>query len=139
MAAENAEVVRRMSAAFEERDFETLLTFLDPEVEVTEWPEVLDSRTYRGHDGLFAAVESWAEAWEWIHTEIHEIVENGDRVLVRGRTRGKGRGSEVELEMDTFHVYTFRDGKATRITFFTSEEPALRAAGLSEIESKEST
>jgi hypothetical protein len=51
----------------------------------------------------------------------------GDRVLVCGRTRGKGKGSAVEVEIN---AYTLRDGKVTRMEFFTTEEPALRAAGL---------
>jgi ketosteroid isomerase-like protein len=126
----NVEIVRRLNEAFEARDVEAILALLDPDAEVTEWPEALDSKTYRGHSGFFEATKSWAEAWEWLHNDIDEMVENGDSVLVRGRTRGKGRGSEVELEIDAFHVYTLRDGKATRIVFFTSEEPALRAAGL---------
>jgi uncharacterized protein len=132
MPSENVEIVRRMSEAFETGDIEALLALVDPEVEVTEWPEALDSKTYRGYSGLAEAMQSWADAWEWLHNDVHEIVENGRHVLVRGRTRGKGRGSEVEVEIDAFHVYTLRDGKASRMVFFTTEEPALQAAGLTE-------
>lgn len=51
-------------------------------------------------------------------------------------------GSEnVEVGIDAFNVYTLRGGKVTRMEFFTSREPALRAAGLTQspTESEEST
>ena len=35
---------------------------------------------------------------------------------------------------EAFNVYTVRDGKVTRMEFFTSREPAERAAGLRERE-----
>jgi len=105
---------------------------MDPEIELTEWPEAFDSKTYRGHAGVLEAARSWSDAWEWLHNEVDELVESGDHVLVRGRTRGLGRGSRVEVEIPAFYVYTLREGKAIRMVMFTSEEPALKAAGLSE-------
>lgn len=127
---ENAEIVRRLVAAFEAGDAETQLALFDPEIELTEWPEALDSKTYHGIEGLAQALQSWGEAWDWLHSEVHEVVENGDHVLVRGTTHGRGRGSEVEVEIPAFHVYTLRDGKIIRMVMHTTEEPALRAAGL---------
>jgi hypothetical protein len=37
---------------------------------------------------------------------------------------------------EAYNVYTLRDGKVTRIEFFTTKEPALRAAGLGETQRK---
>jgi ketosteroid isomerase-like protein len=116
--------------AFEQSDIDAQLEILDPAVELVEWPEGPDQRTYRGHDGARQAMASWFEAWEWLRNEIEEIVEVGDKVLVCGRTHGKGKGSAVEVAIDAFNVYTVREGRVTRIEFFTTREPALRAVGL---------
>jgi ketosteroid isomerase-like protein len=124
------EVARRVTAAYGVGDTDTLLALLDPEVELVEWPDAPESRTFRGHDGAREAMRSWAEAWEWLRSDIEEIVEVDDRVLVCCHTRGKGRGSAVEVETGTYNVFTVRDGHAIRIQFFTSKEPALEAAGL---------
>jgi ketosteroid isomerase-like protein len=136
MSAENVEIVQKTMAAFEAGDTEAQLAMLDPDVELIEWPESPDQRTYRGHSGAMRASESWSEAWEWIRVEVDELLEAGDKVVVCGRTFGKGKGSSVEVAIDAFNVYTVHDGKVKRIEFFTTEEPALRAAGLNETSKK---
>ena len=136
MSAENVETVKRAMAAYEADDLDTQLEILDPDVELIEWPESPDQRTYRGHEGALRAAESWAEAWEWIRVDVDELLDAGDKVVVCGRTFGKGKGSSVEVAIDTFNVYTVRDGKVKSIEFFTMEEPALRAAGLDESSKK---
>ena len=132
----NREVVQRLAKPFEADDTDTQLALLDPDIELVEWPDAPDRRTFRGHAGAIEAASSWNEVWERLRNETDEIVEAGDRVLVSGRTRGKGRGSSVEVEIETFNVYTVRDGKVTRIEFFTSREPAIRAAGLQSEEAR---
>jgi ketosteroid isomerase-like protein len=141
VGSENVEVVHLLLEAYERDDVVAQLALMDPEVEIVEWPDSPEATTYRGHAGAIRAGETWSEAWEWIRNEVDDFVDAGDRVLVCGRTRGKGRGSTVEVAIDAFNVYTVRDGKVTRMEFFTSREPALRAAGLTQspTESEEST
>ncbi len=60
---------------------------------------------------------------------------NGDKVLVRHNTRARGAGSGIELDIDTWAVWTLDDnGLVTRIEGFLiyEESAALEAAGLSE-------
>ena len=71
-------------------------------------------------------------AWEYIRAEPIRFVEAGDRVFAFIRSIGKGRGSSIEVELDTFGVYTIRDSKVTRVQYFTDREAALAAAGLTE-------
>jgi ketosteroid isomerase-like protein len=125
----NVEIVRRTVEAFDRGKLDVLPLLAD-DVELVEWPEGPDQRTYRGHSGAIKAFESWFEVWASVRVEVEEIVEAGDQVLLCGKTHGKGKGSAVEVSTDAFNVYTIRDGKVARIEFFTRKEPALEAAGL---------
>lgn len=49
----------------------------------------------------------------------------GERVVVRYRVRGLGRGSGIEVEMDRWNVYEVREGLVTRVDIFKSEAEAL--------------
>lgn len=132
MPSENVAVVQQLMAAWDAEDTDAQIAHLDSEVELVEWPEAVGSKTWHGHEGARAALEAWADVWETQTTEVTEIVETDDRVLMCARNHVRGKGSELEMTHDSFTVYRLRDGKITRIEFFIEKEPALRAAGLSE-------
>ena len=128
--SENAAAARRIVDAFNRRDIGLAVAVLDSDVELDEWQEAPGARTYRGPDGIQAAMDSWFETWEWMRVDIQELRELGDRVLFALHQHAKGRGSGIEIEITSWNVYSFRDGKATRIQLFTTPEPAFEAAGL---------
>ncbi len=130
MSTENVELIRTWTDAFNRRDFDVMVESLDPEVELHEWPTAPGAETYHGPDGALRAIDKWFEVWEWMHIDVEDIVDAGDRVLVKLHQRAKGRGSAIEVEIRSFNVYTFRGGRITRIELFTDEEPAVEAAGL---------
>jgi ketosteroid isomerase-like protein len=128
--SDNAAAARRIVAAFNRRDMSLAVADFHPDVELDEWQEAPGARTYRGAEGVQAALDSWFETWEWMMVDIQELREVGDRVLFTLHQRAKGRGSGIEIEITSWNVYTFRDGKVTRMQLFTSREPAFEAAGL---------
>jgi hypothetical protein len=65
-----------------------------------------------------------------MHVDVEDIREAGDNALVMLHQRAKGKGSEVEVEIKAFGVYTFDESGVVRIQLFTEREPALAAAGL---------
>jgi ketosteroid isomerase-like protein len=130
VTSERVGVVREWVEAFNRRDFESVVETLHPEVELREWPAAPGARTYHGPDGARRAVDSWFEVWEWMQLEIKDIVDLDERVLITLHQRAKGKGSTIEVEIDTFNVYTVRDGKVIRIELFTERDPAVAAAGL---------
>jgi ketosteroid isomerase-like protein len=130
VASENVEIVRRWVEAFNQRDVDAVIDTLDPEIELHEWPTAPGAQTYHGQEGVRQAVDSWFEAWEWMRVEIEDIVDLDDRVLITQYQRAKGRGSAAEVDIRTFNVYGFREGKVCRIELFTERDPALAAAGL---------
>ena len=130
MSSENVALVRRYIEDFNRRDFESLIADTDPAVELSEWPEAPGAQTYHGQDGLRQAFGKWFESWEWMHLDIAELIDAGDHVLVGLNQRARGSGSGIEVEITSHNVYTFRDGKVTRLQLFIDREPALAAAGL---------
>jgi ketosteroid isomerase-like protein len=137
MSGANVEIVKALLAAYGRRDIPAMLALMGPDVELHEWPESPDARTYRGHDGMVRAIEAWEEVWERIDFEPAELIDLGDRVFMAVLNRMRGRGSSVEVSADAFHVYTLRDGKVVGMEFFMDRERARRAAGLESQEERQ--
>ena len=137
MSEENVEIVRRVYDATSRReDATTILTFYDPEVEwdISHGParELMGHRVYRGHEGLRRFFREWYEAWETVKPALEELIDAGEHVIAVETTRGRGRTSQVEVEMPHYSVWTIRRGKVIRVVWFATREEALEAAGLSE-------
>jgi ketosteroid isomerase-like protein len=126
----NIALVRASFHAYDAEDFDAIAEMVHPDVEVHDWPEAADPQVYRGASAIQDAREEWSKAWESVRAEPLDFVEAGDRVFVPMRTAGRGRGSSIDVEMETFGVYTFRDGKILKLQYFTDRESALAAAGL---------
>jgi len=56
----------------------------------------------------------------------------GDRVVMTALTRGRGRGSWIEIIARFHEVNTLRDGKIVRMDEFADDAEVLESAGLSE-------
>jgi ketosteroid isomerase-like protein len=130
VSEQNLQRTRHLLDAFNRLDVDSVAGDFDAEVELHEWPTAPGAEIYRGIDGVRLALDSWFEIWEWMQVEIVDLVDAGDRVLVTLDQRAKGKGSEAEVEIRSFNVYTFREGKVIRMELFTEREPALDAAGL---------
>ena len=130
VSSENVAQTRRYVEAFNRRDLDSVAADMDPDVRLDEWHDAPGAQSYRGPAGVRAAMDTWFETWEWMQLDVKDIVDAGARVLITLHQRAKGRGSGIEVEITSHNVYTFRDGKVTRIQLFTEREPALEAAGL---------
>jgi ketosteroid isomerase-like protein len=126
----NLAALKNFVEAFNRRDVDAMVADLDPGVELHEWPEAPGAQSFRGPEGARRAMEGWFEAWEWMQVEITDVQESEDRVLVTLHQRAKGRGSEIELDIETYNVYSFDDGKVTRIELFLNRDDALEAAAM---------
>jgi ketosteroid isomerase-like protein len=83
----------------------------------------------RGREQL----RSWMEpdAFESQVTEILEFEVEGDRVLARVRSRARGAGSGIEVELGAWTVYTFDGrGSVTRVEIFLEHEEDLARQAL---------
>jgi ketosteroid isomerase-like protein len=133
MSQHNLETLRRLNEAFNRRDIDDAVQYLDPEVELRPGVQVPDEESrYLGRDGLTEWFRSATEPWEMIRVEHRELIDPpGDRVLAVERWVFRGRDG-IELELELPNVYTFRDGLIVRIDGFTDRAKALETIGVRE-------
>jgi ketosteroid isomerase-like protein len=132
MSQENVEIAGRAYEAINRRGVEGAIEFLHPEIEIHDFPEIPDTRLYRGHDGFRALFRNIDALFEDLRWEPVEYIDAGDNLIVMTRTFGRGRRSGVEVEATVAHLWTIRDGKAFRLRMLGDRDTAVRAAGLSE-------
>src|SRR6476469_7484171 len=121
MSQENVEIVRGTFDAFQARDLDAFLSYMDPEVEYRSLVLEVEG-VYQGHDGI----RSWWEvvlavcpAWSPTPGDARDL---GDRVLVRVRAEGRGSGSGIAVERHIWQVAEVRDGRLRSSAFFRTEE-----------------
>jgi ketosteroid isomerase-like protein len=128
--SEKVELVRRMYEAFNRGEIAAARDVLHPDAELHQPPNVADADSYYGRDEYERGFARWLSEWEeprFVPVETREV---GGQVLMRVRVSGRGKASGIPTESEFFHAWTFRDGKPHRCFVRSTEEEALKAAGL---------
>jgi len=134
MSQENVEIVRTAFAAFDRGDIDGVLRLCDEDIVITQ-PADLPGFPHEqhGHRGVVEAIALWPEQWDDYQIETLKIAAApGGKVFATTRTRGRGKQSGVEVQMEFSFVFTVRDAKISEWQLFIREDQALEAAGLSE-------
>lgn len=84
--------------------------------------------TKRGVEGFFTAYRAYAEMWESYSLRPEKFVEVGDKVIVEAKIAGTTRTGGVELTQGVAAVYSFEDGRISRIEEFSDVGSAYEAA-----------
>jgi ketosteroid isomerase-like protein len=133
MSQENVEVVLRIHRAVVRGDVEGLLAEVHPSGEyraaVQQAMEGEDG-VFRGHEGMRRWLGELHDLYEEFESEIVDIRDVGDQVVVAFVVRAKGSGSGITLEQALAQVVTLRAGKAIEVRDYFSFEEALEAVGL---------
>ncbi len=134
MSQENVEMVLRIHRAVVRGDVEALLAEVHPSGEyraaIQQAMEGEDG-VIRGHEGMRRWLGDLHDLYEEFESDVVDIREVGDQVVVAFVVRGKGSGSGITLEQPLAQVVTVRDGKAIEVRDYFSHEEALEAVGLS--------
>jgi ketosteroid isomerase-like protein len=133
MSQENVEAFRRGIDASNRGDVEALLEELDPEIEWRSAMHALiggEETVFRGHDGVRTLFRDVQESFSELHFEATEIQDLGDRILVIGRTRVRGKTSGAVTVTPIALVTEVRNGKARLLRTYRDPEEAREAAGL---------
>jgi ketosteroid isomerase-like protein len=92
------------------------------------WPE---QQVYEGAEGVNAFMSAWMEAWDDWELEVEALLDGGERVVALVHQRGRSKGAGMPVEMSFAQVFTFRDGKQSRMEMYSDRDEALASAGLS--------
>jgi len=122
------DVLRRTNAAFRRGDWDALAACWDPDIFIrtdARWPE----QRVSGRD---AALALYRGLWEsgGSDTRHAEIVDLGDRVLVRVVVSMRGTHTGIEVQQSVSEIATVREGRIIFIEYFLDHEQALKAVGL---------
>jgi ketosteroid isomerase-like protein len=129
--AQNAEIVRKVFAAFSRRDVDALLALCDPEIVFVPPTGRLAGRDepYRGHEGMRRYLADVARVWQELRSEPEEYIEIDDRVLCTGRVYAWGVGRVIDAPAGW--VWRLRDGLVVEGHVYETRRAAYQAVGRS--------
>ena len=131
MSQENVELTRAFFEAWNAGDMNAVRESYDPHVVVRYvegWPEGLEP--VMGREAVMRQWEQQREAFDADTAEPVEIIDLGDRVVVRFIWSAVGSGPDLSMEVTS--VSTVRKGKSILVEYFWDHAEALEAVGLSE-------
>lgn len=114
--------------AYGRQDLDALLDALHPAVEWVPPIAVAEGRVFRGHDGVRRWWADLTSTFEGFSAEVDEIRDAGERLVVLGRLRSRGKGSGVEISDDVGWLWSFREGAISSMHVYLSQEDALNTA-----------
>jgi ketosteroid isomerase-like protein len=106
------ELLKRLYAAFNERDIEAVLAHLD---EGVDWPNAWEGGRLHGRD---AVRDYWTRQWAEIDGYVEPAgftARPGSAVAVDVRQTVRALDGALLSEGSVVHVYRFRDGLVTRM------------------------
>jgi len=134
MSEENVQIVKAIIAATESGDWERAIELFDSNVELDQ-SRMPDGGIYTGPSGVWTFYARWFGAWDDFRFESKGVIAApGGRVVSLVRVSGRGKGSGVEVAMESADVFTFRNGKVIQMTGYPDRADALEAVGLSDLE-----
>jgi ketosteroid isomerase-like protein len=133
----DVETLRIGYEAVSRGDWDAVTRDAHPELELQTADRVVKPGIYRGRDAVRQFFEDLFEPFEEVVVEPEEFFERGDQIAVFVVTRLRPAGSSAVIENRIGHLWTMREGKASRLEVFPKREDALEAlrspsAGLSQ-------
>ena len=125
MSQENIDKTRAFIDAYNRRDFDAATRDFHPQV---EWvlPPMQGFDSCVGREQVIIFWEGIDDTMDELQLVPQEYVDAGDRVAVRLRHHGRGKGSGAEIDTELYHqVTTFVDGVIVRFDYVTSWPAAL--------------
>jgi ketosteroid isomerase-like protein len=152
---QNVETLRRMYEAWNDRDIGTLMGNYDPDIEIVETQDlayaaallrvlgprfVILSGGYRGKAEVRKLWETIWEISEWFIVNPEDFIAVGDdQVVVPNVLNARAKGTGLEGEAPTAHLFTVRNDKVLRMQVFVDKQQAMAAARLPKVADAEAT
>src|ERR671918_1698371 len=101
MERKDTELLREM---YGRRSFREFATSLHPDAEMHQAREIPDADDYYGREEFVRGTWRWLEEWDAFEYRPEEVVDCGERALIRVRLFGRARASGLTLDETIFHV-----------------------------------
>lgn len=119
-----SDLIRRGYEAFFAGDLDAASAYMAEDVVGIDADEMPDAGEHHGREAVQARLAGFRELFEALELRGLEIAELGDRVLVVIHIRGRATSSDVPVDFQLAYLLAFRDGLATEIRSFLSEDQA---------------
>jgi ketosteroid isomerase-like protein len=91
------------------------------------WPE---RKLYEGIEGTREFLADWVSAWEDWRLDLVELIDAGDDVVAIMHQSGRSKATGLPVDMTFAQVWSYENGRQTRMRMYADPEEALRAAGV---------
>jgi ketosteroid isomerase-like protein len=133
VSRENVEIVRRIWTAWGEGGPETIFAAYDPAIVWVNHSGPAEIRgTYLGYDGLRRMWREWLEPFKKFENHAETFIDAGESVVVSWRMSGRGKASDVPVDVSGWSVHPLRNGLVIRTDVFDTKAEALNVVGLVE-------
>lgn len=118
--SEGREFAARMYAAVNARDRGAIEALTASDIVVATTVEA-----FRGPESLLKWLDDGDDAFDDFTVELLDVEELEGHVVVSMRQRGRGKASGAEVDDHITHVWSLRDGVATRLQSFADHDEAI--------------
>ncbi len=128
-----SERVKQVRESYEQAARGEVEAILEGASENVEWrnpPYAVEPGIRRGREEFGEALQGLIAAFEYTEMAPEEIVEHGDRVVIRLRIRAKGAASGAPIDAAFGHLMTFEGEQLAALEWYGTADEALAAAGL---------
>jgi ketosteroid isomerase-like protein len=125
LSEDNVDIVRSIYRRWSEN--QSARDLIDPELEYVNPSYAVESGTVHARSALGKIREVYPD----FHVDPERFVDAGENVVVIGVARGTTASGAV-AQWRQGYVWTIRDGKAVRFSWFNQPGEALKAVGLDE-------
>lgn len=131
MGADELEFARRAYAAFNRRDVDGLLDYLDPQIEWHMSDAFGRGQVFHGHEGVRQVFALFDDALEDMRAEPSELLDGGHAVIAPVRISGRLRGTQEPVVYDLVQVWTLEGLRAKRLDVYATLGEAWAMTGIS--------
>lgn len=122
--------LRGAYAAFNRGDIDAAVQSLDPQVEWTEPAEFPGGGTYHGIEGAKHYLAQSRAGAAQVVSQPEQFIPAGNRIIVFVHARVLPKNSTTWQDIRLADVYTFQNGRVTRMRAFANRDDALRWVGV---------
>ena len=127
MTESPAELTRRAHETFNGRDLDGFLALMADDVEIESRLTRIDGQPHRGQEGARRWWSQGLEVFPDYRTEISEVEEHGDGVVLKMRALGRGAYSDTPLDDTIWLAARWQAGRCVWWGTYDSREDALEA------------